>query len=106
MPSNLERYKKDLDILVAKGEELHLAMQAECFPDDVARALKKQNADKAKEILEALPSFSADYQSWYSEAKVLIKQLLPDRLADFGRHYEKPKPRKDITYENYRIEDG
>jgi hypothetical protein len=30
---------------------------------------------------------------------------LPDRLADFVRHYEKPKPRKDISYENYRIED-
>ena len=39
------------------------------------------------------------------EAKVLIKQLLPDRLADFARHYEKPKPRKDISVENYRIED-
>ena len=35
----------------------------------------------------------------------MIKQLLPDRLVDFVRHYEKPKPRKDISYENYRIED-
>ena len=30
---------------------------------------------------------------------------MPDRLDDFVRHYEKPKPRKDISYENYRIED-
>jgi hypothetical protein len=29
MQSNLERYKKDLDALVGKGESLHLAMQAE-----------------------------------------------------------------------------
>jgi hypothetical protein len=36
----------------------------------------------------------------------VIRQLLPDRLADFVRHYEKPKPRKDITFENYRIEDA
>lgn len=36
---------------------------------------------------------------------MLIKQLLPDRLSDFVRHYEKPKPRKEISYENYRIED-
>ena len=34
-----------------------------------------------------------------------MRQLLPDRLEDFVRHYEKPKTRKDITYENYRIED-
>ena len=35
----------------------------------------------------------------------MIKQFLPDRLADFVRHYEKPKPRKDISYDSYRIED-
>lgn len=105
MPSNLDRYKKDLDALLAKGEELHLTMQAECFPDQVERVLKKQYGDKAKETLKVLPSFAEAYQRWYSEAKVLIRQLLPDRLADFVRYYEKPKPRKDVTYENYRIED-
>jgi hypothetical protein len=35
----------------------------------------------------------------------LIKQLLPDRLSDFRSYYEKPKQRKNITRENYRIED-
>ncbi len=39
------------------------------------------------------------------EAKTLISQLLPNRLDDFVRHYQKPKPRKDIDYESYRIED-
>lgn len=55
--------------------------------------------------MKALPSFNEEYQTWYSEAKVLIKQLLPDRLNDLVRHYEKPKPRKEISFENYRIED-
>ena len=41
----------------------------------------------------------------YSEAKALITQLLPDRLDDFVRHYEKPKSRKTIDFESYRIED-
>jgi hypothetical protein len=66
---------------------------------------KKQFKDKAKEILASLPTFTDAYQPWYSEAKALIRQLLPDRLANFVRHYEKPKPRKDITHESYRIED-
>ena len=35
----------------------------------------------------------------------LVRQLLPDRLSDFTRYYEKPKSRKDITFENYTIED-
>jgi len=105
MLSNLERYKKDLDALIARGGKLHLAMQRKCFPDEFDRTLKKKFGDKAGSIIESLPSFTEKYQSWYSEALALIRQLLPDRLSDFISHYEKPKPRKDITYENYRIED-
>lgn len=104
MNSNLERYKKDLTALIAKGNKLHIAIQLECFPEEIKTA-KKQLGKKAKEVLEDIPSFSEDYQSWYSEAGALIKQLLPDRLSDFVRYYEKPKSRKDITFENYRIED-
>ncbi|MCD4782178.1 MAG: hypothetical protein K8S27_16760 [Candidatus Omnitrophica bacterium] len=101
MQSNLEKYKKDLERLVEKGDLLLIAMQNDCFPEQIAKVL----GDKAKEYIKSLPKFKDDYQAWYSEAKVVIKQLLPDRLSDFERHYEKPKPRKDITSDNYRIED-
>jgi hypothetical protein len=101
MISNLENYKKDLENLVKKGEMLFMAMQNDCYPEQFAKAI----GAKAKEYIKSLPIFKNDYQSWYSEAKVVIKQLLPDRLSDFERHYEKPKPRKDITFDNYRIED-
>lgn len=103
MTSNLEKYKKDLEKLITKGKQLHLAMQYECFPDDADKAAETD--EKLAKNIKALPKFNDEYQSWYSEAKVLIKQLLPDRLDDFTRHYEKPKPRKEISYENYRIED-
>ncbi len=105
MLTNLDRYKNDLDSLIAKGEQLQNAIQQECYPEEFERTVKERLGDKAKDMIKALPSFADDYQSWYSEAKVLIRQLLPDRLSDFVRYYEKPKPRKDITYENYRIED-
>ncbi len=105
MSSNLDRYKKDLSSLLVKGDGLYLAMRRECSPEGFEKVIKEEHGEKAKEILKDLPSFVEDYQPWYSEAKVLVKQLLPDRLMDFARHYEKPKPRKDITYENYRIED-
>jgi hypothetical protein len=104
MLSNLDRYKKDLDSLIAKGDDLHHAIQVECFPEEVEKHLKKSGVT-LKEFTKSLPSFHADYQAWYSEAKVLVKQLLPDRLVDFVGYYEKPKSRKDITHENYKIED-
>jgi len=105
MISNLERYKKDLESLLKKGEELNLSIHLECFPKEIERTLKSQGGDRVKKAPMTLPSFSDVYQEWYSEAIVLIRQLLPDRLEDFVRHYEKPKPRKYISCENYRIED-
>ncbi len=101
MQSNIEKYKKDLEKLIGKGKSLQMSMQYECFPDKMEETL----GEHAETVIEALPDFNKEYQTWYSESKVLIKQLLPDRLNDFIRHYEKPKSRKDIGYENYRIED-
>lgn len=97
MLPNLERYKKDLDSLIAKGGQLENALQAECLPEGFKQTVEKQLGDKADHVLKSLPSFSSDYQSWYSEAKVLVRQLLPDQISDFIRHYEKPKTRKEIT---------
>jgi hypothetical protein len=106
MISNLERYKKDLESLRATGAQLLNAIQHECFPAEFKKEVQRQvGAEKAQVLLKALPSFESAYQRWYSEAIALIKLLLPDRLADFVRHYEKPKSRKEITFENYRIED-
>ena len=106
MMSNLDRYKKDLESLISTGGELENAIQAEFCPDQFEAVAKKEiGAKKTKEFIAALPSFVATYQLWYSEAKALVRQLLPDRLADFVRYYEKPKTRKNITYESYRIED-
>ena len=102
---NTDRYNKDLDALLDKGTRLHEAILHECVPQDYARIAKTSLGDKAKEFIQALPSFKDGYQPWYSEAKALVRQLLPDRLLDFTRYYEKPKSRKDITSENYTIED-
>ncbi len=105
MISNLDRYKKDVEDLINRGGMLLNAIQFECYPKEFEAQLKKTALGKLKDLLAQVPSFKEDYQSWYSEAKVLIKQLLPDRLSDFVRYYEKPKGRKDISFENYRIED-
>lgn len=103
--SNLERYKKDFDSLVKKGDQLDMALQYEVLPKQFTAEIRKKFGDKADETLKLLPSFHRTYQHWYSEAKALVRQLLPDRLSDFVRHYEKPKPRKILDYESYRIED-
>ena len=103
--NNLERYKGDLKRLIDTGDNLHNAIQYECRPEGFEKAARKKLGEKATDFLRNLPSFSAEYQAWYSEAKALVHQLLPNRLDDFSSYYERPKARKAVTYESYRISD-
>ena len=107
MASNLEKYKTEIESLGRRGDFLRLAMQRECHRKDFDELYKKvaKTAEKFKEFVEELPVFSTEYQKWYSESLAVIKQLIPDRLSDFIRLYEKPKTRKNIEYGNYVIED-
>lgn len=109
MASNLDRYKKDFDRLMRDAVLVQESFTHLCYGKEYEAAVLrscKGDKDAAKAHMDALPVFMNAYQSWYSECLVLIKQLLPDRLNDFVRLYEKPKGRKDIGFENYRIEDA
>ena len=93
MTTNLERYKADLEILIAQGDKLYHAMQKECYPKEYEEKLKTlfKTTKKVKEVSDSIPKFTASYQAWYSESLAIIKQVLPERLDDFKRQYEKPK---------------
>jgi len=105
MATNLERFREDLTKLVRNGQRLRLSMKRSCFPEKYNAAFKERYGDRTDEIIAGLPDFGAEYQRWYSEALALLQQLLPSRVADFARHYERPKNRKSLTNETYRIED-
>lgn len=110
MVSNIEKYKKDLEALILFGEKLLLSFQFEIYPDYKEAFVKGKDGKKDKKLTESvkkLPSFNNDYQKWYSESLQLIVLLLPDRSDDFISLYKKSKTkRKDITFENYVIEDA
>jgi hypothetical protein len=105
MSSNVDRFKADLEGLISQGNKLLMAIQHECYPKETEEQLRTVFKEKTKKYIEDLPQFNSSYQRWYSESLALIRQILPDRLQDFIRLYEKPKGRKDVGYENYRIED-
>jgi hypothetical protein len=108
LSTQTEKFKADLDRLLDQGSQLRNALNKESYPDQWREALEKAFPDKKErdEFDKSVPSFKSDYQIWYSEAKALVSQVIPHRLADFIRHYEKPKSRKEIDFENYRIEDA
>ncbi len=102
---NLEKYKNDLEKLISYGEKLLLSMKYECYPSEFEKQVKPKLKDKYESYIKKIKPFKQEYQQWYSEALVLIRQLLPDRVNDFVKLYEKPKTRKAIEYGNYVIED-
>lgn len=108
MVSSFDRYRKDVSSLVERGNHLVYALHRETSPSafkkEALRALGSE--EEVNKLIADLPIFKSGYQPWYSEAKALVRQLLPERLDDFARLYEKPKTRKEITYENYTIEDA
>lgn len=108
--SKLEKYRKDLDKLLLEANWVTQSLMLEYLGESefylqLVDALGNDEK-KAKAHMKDVKPFASAYQQWYSESLTLVKQLLPERLTDFIRLYEKPKTRKDITFENYKLEDA
>lgn len=111
MAVNVERFKTDLKRLQDEAGELEFALLSKVHGrETLARAIKKEATDAEIEEMvkgfEKIPEFNTAYEAWYSECLAVIRQVLPDRLADFKEHFEAPKNRKEIDYATYRIQDA
>jgi len=102
---NIQRFKGDLEALIADGSKLELALFMKVHGKEKIKEALEPDADPAK-ILTKLPSFNVGYEAWYSESLAFLRQVLPDRLNDFREHFEAPKNRKNITSASYRIQDA
>lgn len=106
MSEKSNKFENNLTRLIDKGDLLHTAFVYEFNPDMVERQIKKAiGKEKVANYISSLPNFKSEYQAWYSEASSLISQVLPDRISDFKSHYEYPRVRKDISFQNYMIRD-
>jgi hypothetical protein len=107
LSEKIDKFSKELDALVGQGNMLHMAMQYMCFPKNFKEQVEEAfGKDKSEDYLKKLPNFKEYYQLCFSKAQAVIRQVLPDRLNDFNSYYEYPKPRKDITFQNYMIRDA
>lgn len=99
--TNLDKYKKDLTMLIKLGEDMYL--------DLTFRAMEKQGKKIDKEHQEVKKqvsgAFESKYQKWYTEAYAVIKQLLPDRLNEFEAFYKADSKRKNVDATTYKIQD-
>jgi hypothetical protein len=93
--TNLSLLEKDLDRLITESELLYYSIADECGKLDIK---------SKKESGIVLPNFKSSYESWYSKALAVIKQILPDRYNDFIQLYKHEK-RKEIDFLTYTISD-
>jgi len=94
MEGNLSKYKTDLDRLIKLSDQLYTDLAI------VAAGKKVQKGES-----EPGQIFHSSYQQWYSEAREVIRQILPSRLNEFETLYQGNEKRKDFNAGTYTIKD-
>lgn len=92
MISNLEKYKKDIGLLIKTGEMIS---------DEFSASVSKIKVEEEP----IAPKFFNHYQNWYTESHSVIQQLLPSRLAEFESLYYRDSKRKKLDVTTYTIQD-
>ena len=90
--SGIQRYKDDLDALIKIGETIEADLR---IRHEKGKSVSTNAAHKLED----------SYQDWYTEASVVIKQILPDRLEEFQELYKGDGRRKQIESTNFNIQD-
>ena len=96
MESNISKFTNELKKLIEEGDSLRLSLALDLQVTD--EATKK----KLREM--KLPDFKEKYESWYSLAMQVVKQVLPDRIEDFRKQYKDEK-RKQTDFLTYGVSD-
>ena len=104
METNLTKYRKDLNRLIAEGRMLIAGMFNELGASDYMLENIVDVEDNQFVQNHSGASFSDRYQIWYSESYELIRQVLPSRLDDFASYYKKPKGTSGLDLSKYLID--
>jgi hypothetical protein len=95
MTNSEQRIKRELSTLVNEGLEILLYETEE-------KSRKVRKGEK-NDIQKPLPTIQR-YQSWYTKALPVVRQLIPERYQEFQEQYKLEK-RKEIDYLTYTISD-
>jgi hypothetical protein len=101
MITNLDKYKDDLNKLLKLGQAMELDLNLRHMEEE-----KEELTETQKKTLKELSGkFEKEYQRWYTESTAVIKQLIPDRSAEFEQLYRGDGKRKSIDLTTFHIQD-
>lgn len=98
MASRIDKLKNEIKTLLDEGLVLMVAWA--CQHDQ--RVLPRKLTDKEKAFYATI-NIAGRYQLWYSKSSAVVKQLLPDRHAEFIDLYYNAGSSKKLTSDNFRI---
>lgn len=97
MNNRLTILRQEFNTLLEDGRLLLIAWLLACNGD----ALEGISEDDKKAALKL--HLVGAYQRWYSAAFAVVKQLLPERVAEFADLYENKDSSKELKVSNFRI---
>lgn len=102
MATKSETIRIELETLVKQGKDIQKLSQA----IGAARELLARGKvdERALKTLSKTDEMLSTYQNWYSQSLPVVRQLLPDRLAEFQEQYRLER-RKDVDVTTYTISD-
>ncbi len=95
MTASKDKIRIELQALINEGTAI---FRAEVDKHD------KKGRKKSESSKEDVGYVNISYQEWYTKALPVVRQLLPERYAEFQELYRNEK-RKEITYLTYTISD-
>lgn len=99
MSAKYEEIKEDIKELVKDGKRFFNSI---LLMNNYYKSNVKEMANKD---LKEIRFFLTNYEKWYTKALCLVKQILPEREADFISLYKNEK-RKEINWQNYTLSDA
>jgi hypothetical protein len=100
MATTLDRHRTDLNALKGQGEKMLADLHARHLAATQELDRAKQEAARAAGVV-----FESSYQGWYTEARSVIGQLIPDRLQEFDQLYRADNKRKALDSTSFAIQD-
>jgi len=100
MTTNISKYRNDLSKLIKLGEKMRMDLNLRSM--EIEGKLAKDLKELKKKING---TFEKYYQRWYSESSSLIRQIMPERINEFGSYYMADPKRKTVDVTSYKIQD-
>lgn len=98
-----EEIGKAIHGLVAQESMLFLLFLKEFDSDEDKKKVNNYD-ERIKEL--GNKTFDFEYQVWYSKSIIILKEIFPERLAEFIDQYQPDSKRKELDVINYRIADA